>query len=84
MDTERNRHSDMNGKKGGGQIERKKREPTRSVGVSLTRSEWARVEEIASEVRMKRGALLAYAVRLFIKLYESGQLTETSMVLKKL
>ncbi len=64
--------------------ERKRREPTRSVGVSLTQGEWARIEELASELRVKRGALLAYAVRLFIKLYDTGELTETSKVLKKL
>jgi hypothetical protein len=72
------------GEKGGGKMKKSGREPTKSVGVSLTTSEWARIDAIASNLRMKRGALLAYAVRLFLKLYESGQLTETSEVLKKL
>jgi hypothetical protein len=72
------------GETGGRKTKKTGREPTKSVGVSLTTSEWARIDAIASNLRMKRGALLAYAVRLFLKLYESGQLTETSEVLKKL
>ena len=70
--------------KGGGRTNKPRREPTKSVGVSLTQGEWERIEKIASNLRMKRGALLAYAIRLFLKLYESGQLTETAEVLKKL
>jgi hypothetical protein len=74
----------ISGGRGGGKTKKSGREPTKSVGVSLTTSEWARIDTIAANLRMKRGALLAYAVRLFLKLYESGQLTETSEVLKKL
>ena len=84
LNHEQEKNLRANGVKGGGRTNRSHREPTKSVGVSLTQSEWARIEKIASNLRMKRGALLAYAVRLFLKMYESGQLTETAEVLKKL
>jgi hypothetical protein len=51
---------------------------TSVIGIALRASEWAQLQKIADEVGMKRGALLSYAVRWFIKQYLAGSIETVS------
>lgn len=47
-------------------------EEKKAIGVYLTSQEWAELEAIAAEGGMKRGAMLSFAVRFFLRAYKRG------------
>ena len=56
----------------------------RPIGVYLEESEIAELGRIAQETGVKRGALLRYAVRWFMKQYKAGKIKTETKVTKTL
>ena len=63
---------------------KKNKPPNFPVGVYLTESEKAEIQDIADKEGIKRHALLQYAIRLFVAGYKSGDLKIETKTVKVL
>lgn len=57
-------------------------DPVKPIGIGLRESEWARLDEIAQELGTTRHSLALWALRDFIRRFETGAIqTETKKTL---
>jgi hypothetical protein len=63
---------------------REAKDPVMPVGIGLKTSEWARMGEIAQDLDTTRHALAMWALRDFLRRYESGEIKTKSETRKVL
>lgn len=56
------------------QAQEQPEDPVRAIGIGLKVSEWALMEEIATEMGVTRHALAMWALRDFMQRYDAGEI----------